>query len=78
MAVWATYHNMAVIKSRSRGYKPETKQAVNLTTYNLAMERGLWELLSIFGLLIGPHISVVVGPGSHVTTHNGETGKTSA
>ncbi len=41
------------------------------------MERGLQELLSIFGLLIGPHVSVVVVAGSHVATCHGETGKTS-
>ncbi len=41
------------------------------------MERGLQELLSIFGLLIGPHVSVVVVAGSHVAACYGETGKTS-
>ncbi len=70
---------MAVIKwRRCRGYKPETRQAVTLTTDNLAMERGLQELLSVFGLLIGPHISVVVVASSHVAARNGDTGKTSA
>ncbi len=63
---------MAVKKCRSRGYKPETKQAVALATYNLAMDR-----LSVFGLLIGPHVSVVVA-SSHVSLRYGETGKTSA
>ncbi len=68
---------MAVIKCRrSRGYKPETKQVVALTTYNLAMERALQELLPIFGLLIGAHVFVVAG--SHVAVHYRETGETSA
>ncbi len=79
MVLQTMYHNMAVIKSkRSRGYKPETKQAVALVTYNLAMERCLQELLSVFGLLIGPHKSVIVVASNHVAVRYGETGETSA
>ncbi len=76
MAIRATYINMTVIKGRSRsGYKLETKTSVCLTTYNFAMEKHLQELLSIFGLLIGPYVSVVVVASSHVY---GETGEMSA
>ncbi len=68
---------MAVIKcKRSRGYKPETKQVVALATYNLAMEKGLQDLPSVFGLLFDPHASVaVVVASSRGVTPNGETGK---
>ncbi len=45
---------------RIRGYKLETKQVVALATHKLAMKRSLQELLSVFGLLIGPHVSDVV------------------
>ncbi len=73
-------YSMAIIKCRSsRGYKPETKQVSALAMYNLAMTSSLQELLSIFGLLIGPHASVVVVvvvvTSSHVAVRFGETGK---
>ncbi len=77
MVLEATYYNTTALKCRSRGYKPETKQVVALATYNLAMERELLELPSIFGLLIGPHVSAVVVASSNVAARYGQTGETS-
>ncbi len=61
MAVYVTDHNMAVIKCRrSRGYKPDTKQAVALAMYNLAVEGGLQELLSVGQVVIVLSVQLVL------------------
>ncbi len=70
-------YNMAVIKCRrSRGDKLEKKTSSRLAMCNLAVERGLQELLLVFGVLICPHVSVVVVASSHVAVRYDETRKT--
>ncbi len=51
------------------------KELVTLATYNLAMKKVLQELLSVFGLLVGPHVSVVVA--ASIAVCYGQTGQTS-